>query len=194
VSDFFTDASPEHPAILKWLAVQKRVGAKNTTLEMQREHNGQTYLSTNFVFTSLEGCDTELWSVDLDLALLRAGFRAKTPENEAQRMSLTLKQFFSTLVREYGDKDCNEAFVDILQHADLRRAIAMQPQLKNVLAEIPPCETLFHNGDCQTALHNEISRCAAMLTQCLMYNREEATEILACALAHFLSERYNLTG
>lgn len=187
-----------HPRIRAWQAYQGGSGVASMRVEVTREREAFGFGPAKIVVDFLDAAGTLVrqddadWDLALDTWLVEQGACAISPDNERLRTSLRLRRRLQPLLRELGDSYFNSLLVRVLKDGPY----ADHPEVGPLLARI-------HRG--AGAPQGDVSRATdfdAVLTalaqelvapERLKYPVDEATEILAGAVAMYLDERFSLS-
>src|SRR5205823_981369 len=128
--------------------------------------------------------ETVVWDDDLNTGLIHLGVRSVTPEQEAERFALGLRDALRKAEREGGNGYLNAVLLAFISDSELVR----YPEIAEVL-EHAYGTRLNHEGNgadrynlCREMIANAISGRARELTDRLNYPQEEAKRILVAAL------------
>jgi hypothetical protein len=190
---FDEETAAEHPTARAWLE-RIRQGQRHT-FTLWRKRDGLVFKPAKIYMTFETPGGTvrenDDWDIDLEESLLRAGVRAESPENEAQRFSLLLRQAFSELEIRFGPTFFEAALLEVV-----RTEFSNHQPVAELLTRLP-ADRAWHEGrgytDCKEALDAVFRRAAQTLTKALRYERAQAEDILAAAVAHYLDERFRVT-
>jgi hypothetical protein len=188
-----------HPKLRFWVSYLQRPDVGEVRFELRRPREGLTFRPAKIYmhFYDKAGqeiqCDGEDWDDGLNTGLLRRGIRAITPENEMERFALALRVAFKRPEYRYGEGYFNSVLTTLLREGPF----ADDPQVAGVLRHttaIPPETSSPSFLDCAEMIDLAIRGRAHELVDDLSYERKQAEEILAGALARYLDERFSVTS
>jgi hypothetical protein len=191
---FDTESDEVHPTARVWLE-RIRSGQK-ATFTLWRKRDGLIFRPAKIYMTfetpSGKERDHDDWDVDINEALVREGVRAESDSNEAQRLSLMFRYWFSKPEERFGPGYFEGVLVQVLTSPEF----SGQATVAATLAQIhvtPPLRGNNAYTDCENLIESIIKAAAASLTQDLRYPVSQAERILAEALAKYLDERFHIT-
>jgi hypothetical protein len=122
------------------------------------------------------------WEDDLNDALTKNGFRAISVENEKLRFGLALRFGFRAAETRYGDGYFNAVLVMFIRESEFKEFSEVAEVMEDVFSNKP---YMIGNGyaDCRDMIDRVIRSNASNLTKCLKYDRTDAAQILAGAVA-----------
>lgn len=183
-----------HPRLRRWRKIHAE-GRYEFKLEIHRDWDGLTYEPARmFVTLTAAGVDSPpeemLWDDGLNQGLVELGVRASDKDTEVVRYALALRDAFEVIYVRSGLDYFRDALVEHLQGHPL----SDDPTLKNALDKIHAYKTYPSRSSEQVreAVEGVVISKARELADKLRYTREESVEILARALAQYLSEIYHL--
>ena len=187
-----SDKSFEHPLIAHIDSAHAKV-----SLEVRRPKDilgfRPAMLYVRAVDNGAQGQPQEYqWDDDLNLALVLRNVRAVSKENEKLRFALVLRRQLQKPERRFGDGFFNSVLVKFVRES----ALVDFPEVSDVLKDVFTNEP--HTGgngleDCVAAIRQVLKEVLHQLMDDLGYNRVDAEEVLAGALARYLDERFTVT-
>lgn len=199
LDDLFSTQTPyDHPKLRYWRSLLQRHSQAELRVELRRERDGLTFLPASLYVSAVApdgtvlSCDQEPWEDELNLTLVREGFRAPNEENEAMRFGLMLRHLFRPIETRFGDGYFNAVLIDYLKAS----GFADHPEVKaklDAIHEYTPPQSSAAN-DCRERLRSVLVQCARWLVDNLKYQRATAEDILGGAVAYYLDERYSITN
>lgn len=192
---FFEDEiEAVHPTARAWLE-RIRQGQK-ATFTLWRKRDGLTFKPAKIyvAFETPSGKEQEHddWDVDINEALVREGVPAESPENEAQRLSLMLRYWFSKPEERFGPGFFEAVLVDVLRGPEFSAKAPITNRLQRVHTT-PPSTEGYSYGECKEAIEGIIKKAARALTYDLKYPKDKGESIHADALGQYLDERFHIT-
>jgi hypothetical protein len=187
----------QHPKLRYWLAERERNPTNHYRVEIHRPKRGLTYGTARLYVhvlgpdgTEVQPPDEMLWDDDLDESFIQHGFRAISNENEAVRFSLALRRSLRKPERRYGEGFFNAVLVRWVRES------AFSGKLTDILDKIHEGDVAegAAYSDCKEQIHAAFVNRAQDLTGRLQYNSEDATWILAHAMAAYLDERFSVSS
>jgi len=133
-----------------------------------------------------------VWDDDLNAALVARGIRSISSEAEKARFGLALRAGFRRIESRYGDGFFNAVLVLVIREEGFADDEEVAAILKHVSTNRPHMGGNAY-GDCRAMIEHAISDRAKELTGPLKYPQDEATGILAGAMARYLDERFTVT-
>jgi hypothetical protein len=191
----FDDDEPEHPTARAWLARIKR--GERPTFTLWRKRDGLTFKPAKIYMTFQtqhgEVRESDTWDVDINDALVRAGVQAETLTNEAQRLALMLRYWFTKPEKIFGPGFFEAVLIERVQES----AIAEHEALRSVLDRVHVTKSSRDGRSyvmCRAGVETVLRKKAAQsLVRDLRYSEDQAKKILAEALAQYLDERFHVT-
>jgi hypothetical protein len=188
-----------HPKLRFWANYHQRPEVEKAEFEVRRSRQGLTFrpAKINMHFYDRAGdevyCDSEDWDDDLNTGLVRLGIKAITPENEEERFALALRTAFGKPVYRFGEGYFNSVLITHLRESPFAGYPAVAEVLRQVT--VAPLESRSHSySDCSDMIDLAIRGRAHELVKDLHYERTQAEEILAGALARYVDERFSVTN
>lgn len=189
--------APMHPKVRFWQSKQDQ-GAR-LVCELLRERDALSFgpASLFVSFLDEQGNDMQSpdevdWDPRLNDALLELKVRAVTPENEAKRFGLVLRERFAEPEERFGDGFFNAVLIEYIDGSPF----AKEPPISEKRPFIH-AHRASRDGSSFEACWNEINGiivlCAHDLTA-LDYELHQAVPILSGALAEYLDERFSITS
>jgi hypothetical protein len=201
LDDYFNGESDweGHPKLRFWSQYSKRPEVGEARFELRRPRQGLTFrpAKIDMHFYDRTGdevhCDFEEWDDDLNTGLVRRGIRAITPENEQERFALALRAAFRKPVYRFGEGYFNSVLIAHLRNSPFASYPAVDEVLRQVTASPPEIRSQSYS-DCSDMIDLAIRGRAHELLRDLHYERNQAEEILAGALARYIDERFSVTN
>lgn len=194
---FIKEDPPEelHPTARAWIA-RVRAGQR-ATVELWRKRDGLVFKPARLyvTFETPGGREREHddWDADLDEPLLREGVRAESPENEAQRLALMLRAWFSSAEERYNPGYFEAVLVEVLRGSEFMADEDFAAFLGQIHTNRADRSGRSY-PDCVAAVEATLEKAGRLLTKSLKYNDDEARSILAGAVAQYLDERFHVTS
>lgn len=190
------DDEAVHPTACAWLE-RIRAGQK-ATFTLWRKRDGLTFKPAKIYLTfetpSGSERDGDDWDVDINEALVREGVRAVSPKNEAQRLSLMLRWWFSKPEEHFGPGFFESILLEVLRRSELAQHKSLAAVLGHIHENAPSKDGPAYR-DCAEAVEAILKkRAARSLVHDLGYTKEESEGILAEALGQYLDERFHITA
>jgi hypothetical protein len=188
-----------HPKLRFWSEYRQRPEVAKARCELHRPREGLAYRPAKIYlhFYDQVGneifCDFDDWDDDLNTGLVRQGIRAIAPENEEQRFALALRTAFRKPVYRFGEGYFNSVLITHLRDSPFATYSAVAEVLGQVTVS-PPEVRSQSRSDCSEMIDLAIKGRAHELLRDLHYQRNQAEEILAGALARYLDERFSVTN
>ena len=135
------------------------------------------------------------WSKERNAGLIQLGIRSESPEFEAVRFALSIRDAMHEALCEFGDGYFNSVVVELLKDSDM----ASYAQIANILKDIYQNNSHRNGGKsdsctiCRDLIIEAISGRARELTDNLNYPQEAAKDILINAIAKYLDHRFSVT-
>lgn len=196
--DLFKTDQFDHPKLRYWQDQATKHGTL-PVVEVLRDREGLGFAQARLYVTVIdrEGNpvfppDAEPWEPQLAHATVERGWRAPSISNEAVRMGLLLKMFFSQPEMRYGDGYFSSVLVDVVRDSDFSRHHKVADVLRFI--SVPPPLASPSRDDCTRSIKAILGRVAQLLVGPLKYTQEQAKEIFAESLAYFLDERFSITS
>ncbi len=191
----FDDDEPEHPTARAWLARIKR--GERPTFTLWRKRDGLTFKPAKIymTFQTEHGKvpENDTWDVDINDALVRAGVKAETPTNEAQRLALMLRYWFTKPEEVFGPGFFEAVLIERVQESEIAKLEALRSVLDRVHVTKASRDGQSYEV-CRVAIETVLrTKAAQSLVRDLGYSEDEAKKILAEALAQYLDERFHVT-
>lgn len=169
----------------------------SVSVEVDRSKDLLGYRSAKLVVSLTINGDRQpsqeyLWDDELNLALVKRGYRSISLADEKKRFVLMLKSRLRTVETRFGDGFFNAVLVHMVREGALMKVSEVADVMKDVFAN-EPCMSGSSYGDCRNAITQVLRTCANDLSMLLGYDRDEAEEILAGAIARYLDERFTVT-
>ena len=186
---------PVHPVARDWL---ERIRAGQVaTFTLWRKRDGLTYKPA-WIYMSFQTPggterDDHRWDVDLNEALTREGVRAENPDNEAHRLSLMLRYWFSRPEEDFGPGFFEAVLIEFVADSDIANQASLRHILERIRVNRASRDSESYDS-CKGEVESILQKYAARsLTQDLRYPEDEAKRILAMALGQYLDERFHIT-
>ncbi|WP_437955923.1 hypothetical protein WME76_31205 [Sorangium sp. So ce119] len=183
-----------HPTARAWLS-RIREGQK-ATFTLWRKRDGLIFKPAKIylAFDTPRGQEIQHddWDVDLNEALVRAGVRAGDVPNEAHRLTMMFRFWFSKPEERFGPGFFEAVLVEILREPPLSGQEVIAGVLRRIHVDQPNRDG-YGYGDCKDAIEQILRSAARSLVQDLKYPQPQAEVILAEALARYLDERFHIT-
>lgn len=190
----------EHPKLRFWDEKRAQPGVTSWTAEFFRKRDGLLFHDPRLyiVIKAVEGTlvtDSEPWDSELNIGLIEHGFRAPKLENEGERFGYMLKEMFKTPEIRFGDGFFNATLIAFLHSSPFSQHPLVNKKLADIHENKPHMEGQSYQ-DCMDKIKNALIQCGHWLVDesMLNYSRDEATNILAAAIAYFLDERFSITN
>jgi hypothetical protein len=137
-------------------------------------------------------CKVEDWDDDLNAGLVRLGVKAVSVEAEKDRFALGLRAALRKPEKRYGDGYFGSVLVEFIQESDFHD----HPEVAEVLKHVPHVRPNHGQAypDCRDMIEEAIRGRGLELTKSLKYPVEEATQVLAGALARYLDDRFSVSS
>ncbi len=148
--------------------------------------------SVSLTFNGVQQQRQYSWDDELNLALVKRGYRAPSLENEKKRFALMLRSRLRTAETRFGDGFFNAVLVLMVREGALMEFQEVKDVMKDVFANKPYMDGDGYQ-DCKVAIEQALRTCANDLCEALNYDRRDAEEILAGAVARYLDERFTVT-
>ena len=183
-----------HPTAQAW--VKRKQAGQQATVRLWRKRDGLTFKPAKLyiTFETPNGPETlqDDWDPEINLPLVKAGIRAENAANEAQRLSLMLREWLSEPEQRFGPGFFESVLVEALRAPEFSKASKLV-SLISKLRVYPP-----HMGGniyaiCSQAITDILKKAADILTHDLKYHRGDAEQILFSALEQYLDERFHVT-
>lgn len=188
-----------HPKLRFWTNERNRPEVAEARFELDRPRHGLAFRPAKITmhFYDRAGhevrCDSEDWDDDLNAGLVRLGIQAVSPENEQERFALALRTAFRRPVYRLGEGYFNSVLITHLQSSPFTGHSAIAEVLGQVIVSPPEMPSTAYR-DCSEMIDLAIKGRARELLNDLHYPRDQAEEVLAGALAHYLDERFSVTN
>ena len=191
-SQFFEDeATPLHPVARDWIERIQR--GEKATMELWRKRDGLVYKPAKiyiyFEKDAAKDRDSDDWDVDLNLDLVKAGIKAKDLKNEAQRLALMFRYWFSEPEENFGPGFFEAVLAEILEN---EQAAPISQILRKIHVDPPHREGRSYRA-CNAAVNKIIRDAAHSLVNDLKYTQSDAETVLHNALGQYLDERFHVT-
>lgn len=186
---------PDHPVARAWLSRIRR--GERATFTLWRKRDGLTHKRAKIYMTFHtphgEERDHDDWDVDLNEALVREGVRAESATNEAQRLTLMMRYWFSKPEERYDPAFFEAVLVDVARESELAQERSLQEVLERIrIAPATPESPSY--APCKSSVDAILlERAGRSLVRDLRYTEEEAKPILAEALARYLDDRFHVS-
>lgn len=185
-----------HPRLRNWKERLAQPGTTATVSVFREETlvgRSPTELNVQFIERGKPApLETMLWNDDLNAGLVDLRVRAESPEQEAERFALGLRNAMHTPSVEFGDGFLNSVLLDWAKRSDL----ASYPPITDVLAHayaLDPNTESRKYKPCLEMIEGAIAGRARELTEKLGYSEEEAKQILLRAIARYLDDRFTVS-
>ena len=130
------------------------------------------------------------WNTRLNSFLLGKGVRAETPENEALRCSLALRDELEGVEDTFGDGFYNKALISYIQESEFFANKGIQ----EILSSLAPRQGgSFSVERAKDNIDLAISEVASPLIVKLNYPLEEASKILTMGVRSYLDVRFSFS-
>jgi hypothetical protein len=188
-----------HPKLRFWASERKRADVGDARIELRRPREGLAFRPAKIYmhFYDTTGreiqCDGEDWDDGLNAGLLHLGIKAITPENEKERFALVLRAAFKRPEYRYGEGYFNSVLTTVLREGPFAEDPQVADVLKHTKAIAPETDSRSF-PDCVEMIDLAIRGRARELVKDLGYERKQAEEILAGALARYVDERFSITN
>jgi hypothetical protein len=198
LDDLFKKDQFSHPKLRYWQELATKHGT-SPIVEVNRPRDGLGFAPARLRVTVrdeqgnpiTDNDDPEPWEPQLALATVERGWRAPDPANEAIRIGLLLKMFFSQPEMRYGDGLFSSVLVDVLRTSDFAREPVVSEVLKFI--SVPRPRASPSTNDCAENIKAVLARVAQLIAGPLKYPQPEAKDIIAKSVAYFLDERFSIT-
>lgn len=197
LDDLFKKDKFDHPKLRYWQALATKY-SRSPIVEVLRDRDGLGFAPARLSVTVLDehgnpaANDAEPWEPQLALVTAERGWQAPSITNEAVRVGLLLKTFFSQPEMRYGDGYFSSVLVEVLRDSDLAREQKISDVLQFV--SVPPPAVSPSRDDCAENIKAVLGRVAQLLVGPLKYPQGEAKTVVAESLAYFLDERFSITS
>lgn len=199
MDEFFPrEGGSQHPMLRLLLATKSRHPGSELRVQFHRARDGAT-LSAPCLYVSVITAqivhDTRevMWDPNLNEALIDAGARAETLENESERFGYLMRELLQAAEVRFGDGYFNAVIVRLLRESALSRMVAVAEKLKGIRENRPSIDGRGYQ-DCRDAINAVVAYMGKLLVQPLHYPRPEAERVLASAVAYYLDERFHVTS
>lgn len=191
------DADPYHHPLLRFLDAPAPKPDK-VRVEMVRPRDVLGYkAATIYVHWAAGGVDQPPqpypWDGELNAELVRRNVRSVSPEAEAVRFGLALRDAFKRPEARFGDGFFNAVLVEVVRELGFPAFEEVDAVLKHIATHAP------HKGgngfaDCREIIVGIISTRAAELVDLLGYSQGDAKNVLAAAMAQYLDDRFSVSN
>ena len=183
-----------HPTAQAWIS-RKRAGQK-ATVRLWRKRDGLTFKPAKLyiTFETSNGPETlhDDWDPEINFPLIKEGIPAENIANEAQRLSLMLRDWLSKLEQRFGPGYFESVLIEALREPEFSQAKSLSSLINKVSVNRPYMEGRSYT-DCRRAIDGVLKEAADALTRDLKYVRGDAEQILFGALEQYLDERFHVT-
>lgn len=137
-------------------------------------------------------CKQDDWDDDLNTGLIHLGVKSRTSDEEKDRFVLGLRAALRQPEKRFGDGYFSSVLVQVLLESDFYT----HPDVAAALNHVPHSSP--HQGrsypECVGMIDEAIRGRAVELSGRLNYERLQAWEVLAGAMAGYLDERFSVTS
>jgi hypothetical protein len=134
--------------------------------------------------------ESEDWDFRLNSFLLNRGVRAESPENEALRCSLTLRDELEVVEDTFGDGFYNKALISYISESEFGADGGIQ---KILVSLAPRLGGSFDLEKAKSDIDSSISEVASSLTVKLKYSLDEAVRVLTDGVRFYLDVRFSFS-
>lgn len=193
LEQFFTPPHKfKHPKVGAWThLVQNDQETLRCRIVRQREGLGyyQAKIKLHSTTHGSDVIDQDEWDDELNRFLLKYKIRSISPENEAIRYALMLKELLRRPETRYGDGFFNAVLLELVE-SHFTDSELLQSTSKEIGAAKPRRGRVY--SECVTMIKDAIATCALSLLNDLGYERPSAEDILANAMGIYLDERFSV--
>ena len=202
------ESEDEHPKLRFWKGLTESPQIQKVRFELIRVRDGLTFRPAKMLIHFLSGdgseirCDSEDWDGELNRSLIEMGIPAISVDNEKERFGLMLRSLLEKPEIRAGAPLFNILFTGTLRDGGFATKKVVAEKLGKIYDQ---GDTRAHSEDFFNSRHAFLSetkkmiewrlqRCGFDLTEKLRYNREDAENILAGAVAYYLDDRFSISN